>query len=689
MKKTLLSLFIFILPTFYLFAEKYEFEELLIAGIENPVCITLSPDGLQMIVIDWPKRQSPKMLFSNRPYLESRWGAAIEIESINKLIDLNTRIAGPCFSFDSKYLYFAANFSGTLGGMDIFYCEKTNNEWSEPFNLGSNVNSSGDENYPSVSGNNRTLMFTREIEMKKLKGFKTGELWMSKISADEKHWDLPEKLNTQINKGGIAYPKIFDDNKTLFYSGVVDDKENWKVYWAKRLTDIHWYLPVRLDTLASKDSEVSPVYCKQDGFLYFVKYDNSGFHPQGAIHRYKLDSKYYADKTIKVKGKISNSISGEPLNATVLVTDPVLGEIKFLTHSDSIDGSFSTLLNANKTYMFHVWDEGFSHRYQLYTPEVTNESFNEDFKLFPEIQLKLNIYDAEELWPLNGDIAIKNKLGKPIDVSSKINFEGQKELTLPLGSEYSLLVSMKDYSNNSLELDLSNIVLFDEFVRDIELIPHKRDLEIYVTDEETNKALMASIEIFDQLGNQFIPDPVKGVIGLYSVILREGGFFKIEVRGPRGFAFKYVEIDLDTDRDLKRLAVELKPLKRKVPIRLDNINFESNSAYLMESSFSELNRVVTLFEDNPDIHVEIMAHTDDIGSEKYNAILAEKRAKSVVEYLIICGINPNRLVAKGYGETTPLVSNDSDDNRALNRRVEMRILDENDQDYFIEERITK
>jgi outer membrane protein OmpA-like peptidoglycan-associated protein len=82
-------------------------------------------------------------------------------------------------------------------------------------------------------------------------------------------------------------------------------------------------------------------------------------------------------------------------------------------------------------------------------------------------------------------------------------------------------------------------------------------------------------------------------------------------------------------------------------------------------------------KDYPSLKVEISAHTDDIGSERYNQILSEKRAQSVVSYMKENEIETDRLVAKGYGELKPKFDNDSDENRAKNRRVELKILDIN------------
>ena len=68
------------------------------------------------------------------------------------------------------------------------------------------------------------------------------------------------------------------------------------------------------------------------------------------------------------------------------------------------------------------------------------------------------------------------------------------------------------------------------------------------------------------------------------------------------------------------------------------------------------------------------AHTDSRGADEYNITLSENRARSVMEYILAKGIATNRIVSHGYGETKPVVPNDTDENRQLNRRVEFKIL---------------
>ena len=89
------------------------------------------------------------------------------------------------------------------------------------------------------------------------------------------------------------------------------------------------------------------------------------------------------------------------------------------------------------------------------------------------------------------------------------------------------------------------------------------------------------------------------------------------------------------------------------PIKLDNINYAFGSADLLPESIVALDTLIELLQANPTITIELMAHTDHVGSEQFNFELSQRRAQSVVNYLIEKGINAQRMVAKGYGETWP------------------------------------
>jgi len=119
------------------------------------------------------------------------------------------------------------------------------------------------------------------------------------------------------------------------------------------------------------------------------------------------------------------------------------------------------------------------------------------------------------------------------------------------------------------------------------------------------------------------------------------------------------------------LAQELKEL-----MALEHINFQFNKATLTPKSIQTIEKVVKLLNKNPEINIEIAGHTDSSGNSEQNLILSQKRVDSVKAKLIELQIDSSRLRAVGYGANKPLVSNDTKENRLINRRVEFKVIGE-------------
>ncbi len=111
-------------------------------------------------------------------------------------------------------------------------------------------------------------------------------------------------------------------------------------------------------------------------------------------------------------------------------------------------------------------------------------------------------------------------------------------------------------------------------------------------------------------------------------------------------------------------------VKIGVPIVLEGINFETGKSNVTPGSAVILEKSLKTLTDNPNIQVEISGHTDNVGSDASNLRLSQKRADSVREWLISRGVDPNRITAKGYGESKPLTANDTAEGRLRNRRIE-------------------
>lgn len=109
-------------------------------------------------------------------------------------------------------------------------------------------------------------------------------------------------------------------------------------------------------------------------------------------------------------------------------------------------------------------------------------------------------------------------------------------------------------------------------------------------------------------------------------------------------------------------------------IQLKNIYFEFDKDELMPRSYVELNKLLKVMKDNPKLVIDIMGHTDALGDDAYNLDLSNRRAQAVVNFLLENKVNKTRLRSHGEGESKPIASNDTDEGRALNRRVEFLVV---------------
>jgi len=179
------------------------------------------------------------------------------------------------------------------------------------------------------------------------------------------------------------------------------------------------------------------------------------------------------------------------------------------------------------------------------------------------------------------------------------------------------------------------------------------------------KIYTVETEIFDKETNSHLEGATVRVIATDGTNLRvraRNGQFKMNLKEGTEYVFAAFKdgylrdkaavntIDLPDSKDF-RFNMYLTPTDS--PIKIENINYEFGSWELLESSKLALDTLVQILTLNPTITIELMAHTDFVGSEQFNFDLSQKRAQSVVDYLIEKGINPQRLVAKGYGETWP------------------------------------
>jgi outer membrane protein OmpA-like peptidoglycan-associated protein len=148
-------------------------------------------------------------------------------------------------------------------------------------------------------------------------------------------------------------------------------------------------------------------------------------------------------------------------------------------------------------------------------------------------------------------------------------------------------------------------------------------------------------------------------------------------QGPARLKYYVDNIDLSPMEDSLPVQSINKPdiLKSGKSLILDNIYFDFDKYELLPASFPELDSLAGYLLLNPDLHLRISGHTDNFGSDAYNEVLSLKRAESVAEYLTNKGIGKDKLSAVGFGDKLPVGSNDTEEGRRKNRRIEIQMID--------------
>lgn len=201
----------------------------------------------------------------------------------------------------------------------------------------------------------------------------------------------------------------------------------------------------------------------------------------------------------------------------------------------------------------------------------------------------------------------------------------------------------------------------------------------HVRDAETQKPLVAKIEFNDLgTGRSFLSATTKSD-GTFLVCLPAGKSYSLYVNRDK-YLFHSENFDLKEtatvdkpfllDIDLQPIPSDSTVLAEGKPVILRNVFFETGSAALRSESTAELDRLLDLLHSNNNLRIQINGHTDNVGSDASNQQLSEARAKAVYDYLCGKGLAANRLKYKGYGETKPIETNDTDEGRTSNRRTE-------------------
>ncbi len=484
-------------------------------------------------------------------------------------------------------------------------------------NVGKTINSPFSDYAPVISADGKMMVFTsrRPVTEKDIAKNREGfeTVYVSYYNEKKKKWSEAKKLSDLINQPGRHNSAIGLSNDGQTMLLYRDDNTGNGDIYESTLNGNDWSEPVMMPDPINSDDHESSASISPDGHtIYFISDRTGGM----------------GGRDIWICKKDQQGNWGAAENAGSVVNSPKDEEGVFM-HPDG-----KTLYFSSKGFT------GFG-GYDIYKTQLDSGVWSTPVNL--GMPVNTNGDDAYVVLAANGRIGYYSS-AKPGGIGEKDIYE----------------------------------IHFPPSEKKKEEGPQLSLLSGTITDEETKDSLEATLEISDNEKNVvLIRITSNKITGHYLVSLPSGKNYGIAVKAG-GYLFHSENVNIPQAKGYQEIIkdVQLKKLKIGKSIVLNNIFYDFDKATLRDESKGELERLVQLMVDNKTIRIELSSHTDNRGTEEYNIRLSQERAQSVVDYLISKGISNERLVAKGYGKSIPVATNDTDEGRQLNRRTEFKILSE-------------
>ncbi len=480
-----------------------------------------------------------------------------------------------------------------------------------PESLGIGVNSPYDDLKPVISPDGRTLFLSRKGSPDNIGG--GGEdIWVSELQ-DDGTWGQAVNIGGVLNnRGNNSVCSISPDGTTmLLLDSYSDPSTRLRSVAISRRTASGWSVPKALD-----------------------------------IAEYSNDSKY---------SEFSLSNDGEALIMAIQRAD-TRGNRDLYVSLRRRDGSYAPPMNLGSV----VNSPG-----QEATPFLASDD--------------VSLYFATDGRDGFGafDVYVSRRLdstwtnwSEPVNLGSTINSaDWDMYYSIPADGKFAYFVSYVD----TLSGDIYRVRLPEKVRPRPVVLLSGRVLNMKTKAPVAADIIYVNLATGTEIGRARSADGT----GEYKITLPAGVSYGLRAEAKDFVAIsENIDLTAETEYAERQRDLELVPFERGVVIELKNIFFDRKQATLRPESTTELQQLVTLLKDNPTMKIEVSGHTDAMGKDSDNQQLSDDRARAVKEYVVtIGGVDAGRITARGYGETRPLATNDTDEGRAKNRRVEFTILE--------------
>ena len=624
---------------------------------------SFTADGKTMVFSS--ERKGVSQIFSVQMDSLGYWSKLTQIP-LSFSADSTVSVSNPFIAAEGNVLLFDVNGRYKYDS-DIYMSIRNNEGWSAPLNLGQNINTDDYEGFPSLSTDGKHLYFARAKKIESDTSFRErgyipcSSLFKSSFDSTG-NWGLALKLPPVLNKACETAPKMLSDGKTLiFSSNRIGGKGGYDLYQSKQNILNEWGIPVPLIFANTTKNDLNAAFAADENKLFLAGKNNG-------IYAIKNPEEYRNQLNQLVRLKVVQGEDLSPVEADIRILDFFTTKEISRVKSHPVTGLKTLILPAGKAYVVLITKNEFT-SFRKTLDFLNVDSYSEthlDVELFKNVQVKIRVADSELFHELSCELIVRDEKRNEIFSVGKNQDKTTYELELPAGRKYNLSFHHDEFYSKEISLDFTGVLRLHELEFDVELIPKKVDILIDVKNP-AGKNIEADVEFYCKTSQEII----RGKAG-DNIALRTGKAYNMYI-SSRGYSFLNQEIDLSRN-PVREISTVLNHLKLNEVFELGNVDFESNSSELSVSAAPILDRLLVLLKNNPSLIIEIAVHTDDVGSSSLNRRLSEKRAESVVSFLIDHGISKFRLVSKGFGESQPKVSNDSLENRERNRRVEIKVL---------------
>ncbi|MES2681786.1 MAG: OmpA family protein [Bacteroidota bacterium] len=621
-----------------------------------------------------------------------------------KLLNISSdkySVAHPCISPDNNFLYFTSNMAGGFGGKDIYVSRRSGIAWTKPENLGPEINTLGDEMYPTM--NKAGVLF---FSSNGLPGY--GGLDIFSAQKTDNKWMVRRNEGLSLNSNGDDFGMSFvTDTTGYFNSNRAGGKGRDDIYTytfrSKAMTLSGTLLltqdinnPAKKTRILLKDemgNVVDSIFTDEKGLFAFrnlnsdLKYmvyldeDDPSFTGRGKAHYYMATKEGVIMMVSGKSGPDRYTFKNLPLDPNGLPDLFADDDLTMTLAGNLLYDDKGASKPIKNTHLKIVNDFG-----DVMEQTITNEFGAFVFRKIPGDQnYVISIDEGDLSLPPGTRVFITNKSGKEL----KSFYTGRDK------PNFRILNADKNLMQEMTVDDAELLMTFDGYMydQDKKAVANKK---IYVREEGTDKVYdwtttaegKFSFKNLDADKNYIFEsgdgDPTLGGLKRIYIGDNKGKIFRMLDLVDGKFKFKIIESDKfamgDFDVDDPWLqALDMKGKQGGAPLTIvESILYASGDFKPDAAGQTILDKVSGVLAANPKLMIEIISHTDSRSSDSFNLTLSKKRAQTAVDYIAAKGIDIKRLKAIGFGETKLLnrCANGvdcSDDEHKVNRRTEFKL----------------